>query len=66
MEKITPLQAIYAKCKDCCCGDVSEVHNCTAVGCPLYPFHKKVKRTRTLTEEQKQALAERFRKNIQE
>ena len=65
MKKLTPLQAIYAKCRDCCCGDVAEVHGCTAEGCPLYPFHEKVKRKRVLTEEQKQALVERFKKSME-
>ena len=35
---ISPIKAIRAKCIDCCCGQISEVRNCTAVNCPLWAF----------------------------
>ncbi len=34
----SPLQAVRAKCLDCCCGDPYEVKLCTATRCPLHPF----------------------------
>lgn len=35
---VTPLRAIRLKCLDCSCGSAHEVRQCTAEGCPLYPF----------------------------
>jgi peptidase E len=32
------LQAIRAKCIDCCAGSRSEVAKCTAIGCALWPY----------------------------
>jgi hypothetical protein len=32
------LQAIRAKCIDCCCGQLAEVRLCTAKTCPLWPY----------------------------
>jgi hypothetical protein len=32
------LAIIRAKCLDCCCGQLSEVRKCTAVGCALWPY----------------------------
>lgn len=51
MEKrLTPMQAIRQKCIDCCCGNKSEVRNCTAEKCSLFvyrmghsPYRKKNK-----------------------
>lgn len=42
---LTPRKAIRAKCLDCCCGHPSEVRDCTAKKCPLYPhrFGKRPK-----------------------
>jgi len=42
---LTPRKAIRAKCLDCCCGHPSEVRDCTAKNCPLYPhrFGKRPK-----------------------
>lgn len=62
MEK-SPLRAIRQHCLDCCYGSAYEVKNCTIHGCALYsfrlgsnPFH-----TRSMTDEQKQAAAERLK-----
>lgn len=62
MEK-SPLKAIRAKCLDCCCGQAGEVKNCTIIRCPLHPFRlgRNPYRTRTMTDEQKQAAAERMK-----
>lgn len=45
------VQAIRAKCLDCCGDNAAEVRRCTAIECPLWPyrmgtnpFRKKVKR----------------------
>lgn len=60
-----PLKAIKARCIDCCGGNYNFVKECPSVGCALYPFRKgrnpfRVKRV--LTEEQRQAAAERLAK----
>jgi hypothetical protein len=34
----SPLSAIRAKCRDCCCYQPGEVRRCEAVKCPLWPF----------------------------
>lgn len=28
--------AVNLMCIDCCCGETTEIRDCTAVGCPLY------------------------------
>jgi len=35
---MSPMQAIRAKCLDCCAGSSDEVRKCIAVGCPSWPF----------------------------
>lgn len=60
----TPLKAIREKCIDCCCGQVNEVKLCPATSCPLHEFrlgHNPYNK-RTLTDEQRQAAAERLKK----
>lgn len=59
-----PLKAIKAKCMDCTCQQYNEVKLCTAENCPLFPFRlgKNPYHKRNLTDEQRQAAAERFRK----
>lgn len=34
----TPLEAIWEKCLDCCCGQHKEVQQCTSKKCPLHSF----------------------------
>lgn len=61
MEK-SPLKAIRAKCLDCTCGQASEVKNCPSKQCPLWEYRfGKSERTRSMTDEQKQAAAERLK-----
>ena len=62
MEK-SPLKAIRAKCLDCCCGSAYEVKHCTIHDCELYPFRlgNNPFCTRSMTDEQKQAAAERLK-----
>ena len=62
---IPPLKAIRAKCLDCCLDNTNEARLCPAKGCPLWPFRlgKNPYRTpRRMTEEQRQAAAERLRR----
>ena len=62
---MTPMQAIKAKCLDCCCGQAYEVRACTVVKCPLYPFHlgknPNIKK-REYTEEQLEQMRQRMKK----
>ena len=61
MEK-SPLKAIRAKCLDCTCGQASEVKNCQIKQCSLWEYRfGKSGRTRSMTDEQKQAAAERLK-----
>ena len=59
-----PLQAIKAKCLDCCGGSREEVKYCSVDTCPLYVFkfelNKKKQNKRELSEEQKNILRERL------
>ena len=64
MEKITsPLKAIRCFCIECMGGQVREVKDCTAPNCPLYAFRmgKNPYRSRELTDEERQVIAERLR-----
>lgn len=59
-----PVKAIRAKCLDCCCNQINEVKECPVRDCALWPFRfgKNPYRTKTtMTEEQRQAAAERLR-----
>lgn len=58
------LKVIHEKCIDCCCGSVQEVKLCTVEHCPLHPYRegKNPYKTRTMSEEQRAAAAERLRK----
>lgn len=64
----TPLKAIRAHCLSCCCGQANEVKLCPAKDCELHPyrFGKNPYNKRTLTDEQKQAAAERLKKAREE
>ena len=59
------MQAIKAKCLDCCCGSTREVAKCPAVNCPLYEFRKgkrKIKEKKAfedLTDEEKAVRKEK-------
>lgn len=56
---MTPLQAIYAKCLECCCDQLTEVKNCTVTSCPLYEYHTRVKKRLNLSDEQREKLRQR-------
>lgn len=38
MKVLTPLKAIRAKCKECCCGQLKEIELCNLTECPLWPY----------------------------
>ena len=61
MEK-SPLKAIKQFCLECSGDSSSEVKHCPVYRCPLYQYRfGKSGRTRSMTEEQKQAAAERLK-----
>ena len=64
-EQITnPVKAIRSKCLDCCCGSSTEVANCTAIRCALFPFRfgkNPYRQRREMTEQEKQVLAHRLK-----
>src|SRR5215469_9427509 len=37
-EPMSPMEAIRAKCLDCCAGSAHEVRCCVAMACPSWPF----------------------------
>ena len=57
------LKNVRLHCLDCCCGIASEVKNCQIKTCHLWPYRmgKDTTRTRSMTDEQKQAAAERLK-----
>lgn len=67
-EPLEPLEAIRAKCLDCCCYDMKEVKLCDITTCPLQRFialgWKKEKKQRKSgwTEERRKAMSERMKK----
>jgi hypothetical protein len=57
------LEAVRAKCLDCCVGQVSEVRKCTAVDCPNWPFRmgwNPWRERREISPEQRKELGERL------
>ena len=60
-----PMKAIREKCRDCCCGDASEVRKCVAIDCALWPFRmgkNPFRKRRELSVDEKRMRAERVRK----
>lgn len=58
-------KAIKRHCKGCCAGSWDEVKECHLTTCPLYPFRlgkDPGAKKRIMTDEQKSAAAERFKK----
>ena len=60
----SPLMAIKVFCLECCGYERIEVKSCSALQCPLFEFRfgKNPYNKRTLTDEQKEKLAERMKK----
>lgn len=64
IEPLTPMEAIRARCVDCA-NTASEVAKCTAVNCALWPYRMGVspyRAKRELTDDQRAAIGERFRR----
>jgi hypothetical protein len=62
---IAVLDAIRARCIDCCAGQVAEVRKCVAVECPSWPFRmawNPWRERRELSDEQRKAVGERLAK----
>lgn len=59
----SPVRAIRAKCLNCSSFNEAEVRNCIINACPLFPFRmgRNPYRTRTMTDEQRIACAERLK-----
>lgn len=60
----SPLQRIRQYCLECC-GSAHEVKLCPVEKCPLYPLrtgHNTLAPKREYTDEERAAIAERFRK----
>ena len=60
----SPLMAIKEFCMECCGGDRNMVKSCSAPQCPLFEFRfgKNPYNKPTLTDEQRQELAERAKR----
>lgn len=59
-EPVSLIKAIRLRCLDCCGGSSQEVRYCTARKCPSWPFRtgkNPWRKPRTVTEDQKHALA---------
>ena len=66
---VTPLKSIRLKCLDCTCNQPLEVKLCTCDGvqgtfCPLYPYRFGRGPKRELTEKQRRASAENFKRAL--
>ena len=66
----TTKELVVMKCHECCCYEASEVKQCDAKSCPLYPlkikWYKIPRRRREYSEEERQKLvkkAEHMRAN---
>lgn len=59
----SPIKAIREKCFDCVNSNRNEVKLCPSEDCPLYPFRfgKNPYSKRVMTDEQRQAAADRLR-----
>ena len=49
-ERMSPIEAIRAKCLDCCAGSPHEVRLCVATSCPSWPFRTGSNPYRTVSE----------------
>lgn len=61
---MSPIDAIRARCVDCCGGSKDEVRKCTAVACPSWPFRMGTspwRNPRNLSEKQREEMAERLK-----
>jgi hypothetical protein len=61
-----PLNAIRAKCLDCCCGNAAEVRKCVSIDCALWPYRmgtNPFRKKRELSASEKRERAERLLKS---
>lgn len=61
----SPMKAIREKCVDCCGGNRHEIKVCPVKSCMLWPFRygkNPFRKKRELTDEQRQAIADRLEK----
>jgi len=56
-EKVSPRQAIKAKCLDCTCWQRAEITNCTVETCPLHDFRPFQKGDEDESEDQPASVA---------
>ena len=57
---MSPMEAIRAKCLDCCAGSAHEVRCCVAMACPSWPFRTgRNPWRREMSEEQREARRQR-------
>jgi hypothetical protein len=50
MDRLTPVQSIREKCKDCTCNQLHEIKECQVTTCALWPY-RMGKRPKPVTEE---------------
>ena len=64
-QPMSPMQAIRAKCLDCCAGSADEVKKCSAMTCPSWPFRTGKNPWRApISEEVREARRERALKTF--
>ncbi len=63
---MTPVQAIRAKCIECCCGFLAEVKECQIKDCALHPFRMGKNPNIKLSDEERKRRAERGRQSASE
>jgi hypothetical protein len=57
---VSPMEAIRARCLDCCAGSAHEVRCCVAMTCPSWPFRTGKNPWRApISEERREALRQR-------
>jgi hypothetical protein len=61
---ISPLQALQARCLDCCAGQTNEVAACTVVECPAWPFRMGTNPWRRSASEGRREAARRSMERI--
>jgi hypothetical protein len=66
LKYLTPLQAIRARCEDCCCGEEKEIKLCPADECPSHPFRmgKLPKGSRKISKKTRAAMTARAKQNF--
>lgn len=65
IERRPVLDAIRAKCLDCCCDQRAEVSACVVISCALWPYRQNSNPFRTareMSDEQRAAAGERLAK----